>query len=79
MGSKKQRLIIINIDRKNPMAVLEAGKVADMVVVVMSCKETQIEGLKVDPDQNSHAIDDLGYKSLGLLRSQGLPSLIGVL
>lgn len=50
-----------------------------MVVVVMSCKETQVEGLKVDPDQNSHAIDELGYKSLGLLRSQGLPSLIGVL
>jgi hypothetical protein len=33
----------------------------------------------VDPDQHSHAIDEQGYKALGLLRSQGLPALIGVL
>lgn len=79
MGSKKQRLIFIEIDRKNSLAVLEAGKIADIVVVVMSCKDTEIEGLKVDPDQHSHAIDEVGYKALGLLRSQGLPTLIGVL
>ncbi len=50
LGSKKQRLVFISIDRSNPLSVLEAGKIADIVVVVMSCKETEIEGLKVDPD-----------------------------
>ncbi len=40
LGSKKQRLIFIEIDRNNSLAVLEAGKIADIVVVVMSCKET---------------------------------------
>ena len=40
LGSKKQRLIFISIDRANPLAVLEAGKIADIVLVAMSCKET---------------------------------------
>ena len=33
----------------------------------------------MDPDQYSGAIDEQGYKALGLLRSQGMVSLIGVL
>jgi hypothetical protein len=42
LGSKKQRLIFVEIDRNNPLAVLEAGKIADIIVVVMSCAETDI-------------------------------------
>ena len=42
MGSKKQRLIFVEIDRKNPLAVLEVGKIADIIVVVMSCADTDI-------------------------------------
>lgn len=49
--------------------MLEVGKVADIVFVVMSCKETEVSGLKVNPDEHSHAIDEVGYKALGLLRS----------
>ena len=45
----------------------------------MSCAESKVEGLKIDPDNNSHAIDEIGYKALSLLRSQGLPGLVGVL
>lgn len=52
---------------------------ADLVLVVMSCSETDIKGVKVDPDRFSNAIDETGYKALGLLRSQGLPALVGVL
>lgn len=33
----------------------------------------------MDPDRFSNAIDEVGYKALGLLRSQGLPALVGVL
>jgi len=33
----------------------------------------------MDPDQYSGAIDELGYRALSLLRSQGLVNLIGVL
>ena len=79
LGSKKQRLIFVEINREDENSVLEVGKLADIVIVVMSCAETEVKGLKVDPDQHSHAIDEIGYKALGLLRSQGMPSLIGVL
>lgn len=79
MGSKKQRLIFIEIDRNDQHAVLEVGKMADIILVAMSCVDTDIQGLKIDPDRCSNAIDETGYKALGLLRSQGMPSLIGVL
>lgn len=80
LGSKKQRLIFLEINRDDDdQAVLEVGKLADIVLVVMSCAESDVKGLKIDPDQYSHAIDETGYKALSLLRSQGLPALIGVL
>jgi hypothetical protein len=71
--------MFIEINRDDPYSVLEVGKVADIILVVMSCAEVDISGLKIDPDKYSHAIDEVGYKALGLLRSQGLPGLIGVL
>jgi len=79
LSSKKQRLIFIEIDRNDIYSVLDVGKVADMVMMVMSCKGTDESQLKVDPDKSSGAIDEQGYKALALLRSQGLVSLIGVL
>lgn len=79
LGSKKQRLIFVEMDRNDEHAVLEVGKLADIILVVMSCQETDVTGLKVDPDKYSNAIDETGYKALGLLRSQGMPALIGVL
>ena len=48
---------------------MEIGKVADIILVVMSCKEVDTKGLKIDPDKYSHAIDEQGYKALGLLRT----------
>jgi hypothetical protein len=59
----------LEINRENPEEVLEIGKVADMIVVAMSCREVDIKGLKIDPNKYSHAIDEIGYKALGLLRS----------
>lgn len=79
LGSKKQRLMFLEINREDEYSVLEIGKVADIVVVVMSCAESDVKGVKIDPDRYANAIDDLGYKALSLLRSQGLPGLIGVL
>jgi hypothetical protein len=69
LGSKKQRLIFTTINRDDPHAVLEAGKIADIILVVMSASDVETTGLKIDPDRYSHAIDEIGYRSLGLLRS----------
>ncbi|CDW72986.1 pre-rrna-processing protein tsr1 homolog [Stylonychia lemnae] len=79
LGSKKQRLIFLEINREDDEAVLQVGKIADLILVVMSCAESDIKGVKIDPDRFSNAIDETGYKALGLLRSQGLPALVGVL
>lgn len=77
--SKKQRVIFRAIDRNDVYSVLDTGKVADMVLMVMSAKNVDETALKVDPDRCSGALDDQGYRALCMLRSQGTMSLIGVL
>jgi len=62
-------LIFLEIDRNDVYSVLDIGKVADLILVVMSSKNADEGQLKVDPDQYSGAIDEQGYKALGLLRS----------
>lgn len=79
MASRKQRLMFMEIDRNDVYSVLDAGKVADVILMVMSAKQTDASQLKIDPDNASGAIDEQGYRALALLRSQGLVSLIGVL
>jgi hypothetical protein len=69
MSSRKQRLIFLEIDRDDVYSILDVGKVADLILVTMSCKETETQNLKQNPDECSKAIDELGYKALGLLRS----------
>lgn len=67
------------MQRDDPYSVMDISKIADIVVVVMSCKETNVSGVKHDPFQQSKAIDEIGYRALNLIRSQGVPSIIGVL
>ena len=79
MSSRKQRLIFLQIDRNDPYSILDVCKIADLVIGVMSCRHTKVGGLKQDPFEHSKAIDEIGYRALHLVRSQGMPSLIGVL
>ena len=58
LNSKKQRLIFMKIDRNDVYSVLDVGKVADLILVVMSCKNSNTSQLTVDPENNSGAIDD---------------------
>ena len=39
LSSKKQRIIFLEIDRDDVYSILDAGKVADMVLMVMSAQE----------------------------------------
>ena len=79
MASRKQRLIFLEINRDDPYSVLDVAKVADIILVGMSCKKTNVSGVKADPFEHAQAIDEIGYRALSLIRSQGMPSLIGVL
>lgn len=79
LASKKQRLIFLEMNREDPYSMLDVAKVADLVIVGMSCKQTNVTGLKQDPFEHAKAIDELGYRALQLIRQQGMPSMIGVL
>jgi len=38
--------MFIEINRNDPYSILDAGKVADIVLLSMSCKNTNINGVK---------------------------------
>lgn len=40
---------------------MQIGTIADILLTVMSCKDTNVQGLKVDPDKHSSSIDEVGY------------------
>lgn len=69
LSSNRQRLIFMEIDRNDVYSILDVGKVADMILMVMSANHAEEAQLKIDPDSASGAIDEQGYKALGLLRS----------
>ena len=58
LNSKRQRVIFRTIDRNDVYSVLDTGKVADMVLMVMSAKNVDETQLKTDPDKYSGAIDE---------------------
>lgn len=67
--AKKQRLIFRIIDRDDVYSVLDVGKVADIVLMVMSSKDTDESSLN-NPDKLKHEpIDEQGYRALNLLRA----------
>jgi hypothetical protein len=48
----------MEINRDDVYSVLDVGKVADIILMVMSAAEVNESQLKVDPDASSHAIDE---------------------
>jgi len=48
---------------------MDIAKIADIVVVTMSCKNTNVNGIKQDPFEHAKAIDEIGYRTLSLIRS----------
>ena len=51
--SKRQRLQFVTMDRTDPYSILDVGKVADIVLVIMSCAKTTVATLHDDPLKNS--------------------------
>lgn len=77
-GLIKENFIFIEGDRNFENA-LDFCKIADIVCPVLSCRDTNIEKLNLDPYNNANAFDEWGYKMLSALRVQGIPSTISVL
>ena len=45
----------------------------------MSCRGTDYLNMNLNPDKYCNAIDELGYKHISMLRTQGIPEVVGVL
>ena len=68
LGAKKYQMIY-KVCKRELYDVLDICKVADVLIVALSCKNAQVQNLKKDPDQFANAIDEKGYQFLNILRS----------
>lgn len=78
LGFKKQRLMF-HVCKRDIYSILDISKVADIILFSISCTKADVEKVKDDPDIHANAIDETGYKILSALRTQGIPSSIGIL
>lgn len=69
LGNKKHRMQFLLMDPADQISVLDTGKVADVVLLVMSTKGTDWKNMRYDPDKFANAIDEQGYRNLQLLRN----------
>ena len=67
----KERLTFIKTTR-DVYSVLDACKVADIVLFVSSCSKCEYDKWQLDPSSHAFAIDEFGYEMLSMLRCQGL-------
>lgn len=70
--------MFLSCDR-NIQTMLDYAKVADVIVPVLSCKQTNLEGMNLNPYENAKAFDDIGYEQINALRQQGVLNSVCVL
>ena len=58
---------------------MDCCKVADIVCIVLSCKDVEQATVLLDPFEHAKAFDEFGYHMLTCMRAQGLPTVVGVL
>ena len=57
-------MIFTTIDNKDQISVLDHGKAADIVLLVMSAKGADWKSVRINPDKFAAAIDLEGYRNL---------------
>ena len=67
----KERITFIKTKR-DIYSILDACKVADIIIFVSSCKKCVADKWQMDPDKYSFCIDDFGYEIISIIRAQGL-------
>ena len=67
----KERITFIKTER-NVYSILDACKIADIVIFVSSCVKAEYDKWQNDPDKHSFCIDEFGYQMLSMIRCQGL-------
>ena len=74
----KERLTFIKTYR-DVYSILDACKVADIIIFVTSCKKAEYDKWKLNPEKHSFCIDTFGYKILSMIRTQGLTEHISII
>ena len=59
-------------------SLMDLIKCSDIICPVLSCKQTDIQGMSLDPHEKGGAFDELGYAIVNMIRSLGAPTTIGV-
>ena len=67
----KERITFIKTKR-DIYSILDACKIADIIIFVSSCKKCVADKWQMDPDKYSFCIDDFGYEIISIIRAQGL-------
>lgn len=67
----KEKITFIKTKR-DIYSILDACKVADIIMFVSSCKKCQADKWQLDPDKYSFCIDEFGYEIISIIRAQGL-------
>jgi pre-rRNA-processing protein TSR1 len=74
----KNKIFFIS-PKKDIEQLIDLAKCADIICPVLSCKETNPQGMNLDPYSEGKAFDETGYTILNLLRSMGVPNTIGII
>ena len=67
----KERITFIKTKR-DVYSILDACKIADIIIFVSSCKKCIADKWQLDPDKYSFCIDNFGYEIISVIRAQGL-------
>lgn len=70
-------VVFVKVGR-DELSVLDYGKIVDCFLHVFNCANADLKKAKIDPSTCS-AYDEIGYKLLSALKSQGFPPALGVL
>lgn len=74
----RNRLFIIGSQR-DPKQLMDLAKCADIVCPVVSVMSANPQKIVEDPYNYAGAFDDAGYTIINLLRSLGLPRVVGLI
>ena len=75
----KNRLFLVATPDRDSKQLMDLAKCADIVCPVLSVLSANPQRIVEDPYNYAGAFDDQGYTTINLLRSLGLPRVVGII
>jgi hypothetical protein len=74
----KNRIFVVGSERE-PKQLMDLAKCADIVCPVVSLLSADANNIVQDPYNYARAFDEAGYSTINLLRTLGLPKVVGII